>query len=101
MRICYWYSWAVLFVCMVSPKGYSLPVRAAHWMGLRCFHAPQIKEEAGISSLERVMIVFGAFLRHTVGKMPLKAVDELVILSGTQMSTDSTPDQKMKDLKKR
>ena len=68
----------MLFARMVSPKGYSLPVRAAHWMGLCCFLAAQIKDEAGISPLERVMIVFGAFLRHTVGKMPLTAVDELV-----------------------
>lgn len=47
-------------------------------MGLHCFHAAQIKEEAGISPLERVMIVFSAFLRSTVGTMPLTAVDELV-----------------------
>lgn len=38
----------MLFECMVSPKGYSLLDRAAHWMRLHCFHAAQIKEEAGI-----------------------------------------------------
>lgn len=74
----YLYSCAILFACMVSPKGYSLPERAAHWMGLRCLHAAQIKEEAGISPLERVMTVFGAFFRSPVGKMPLTAFDELV-----------------------
>lgn len=63
---------------MVSSKGYSSPDRVAHWMGLHCFHAAQIKEEAGISPLERVIMVFGAFLRSTVRKMPLT---ELMSLS--------------------
>lgn len=68
----------MLFGCVVAPKGFSLPDRAAHWMRLHCFHAIQVKEGAGLSPLERVVMLLGAFLRHTAGKMPPTAVDEFV-----------------------
>lgn len=67
----------MLFVYMRSQKGYFLPGRT-HWIALHCSHAIQVKQGAGILPVERVMIVFGAFLRHTAGKIPLTAVDELV-----------------------
>lgn len=71
---------AILLGCMVSPEGFPLPDRAAHWLRLCCFHAIQVKEGAGIFSLERIVILFGAFLRHTAGKITLQ---QLISLSSS------------------
>ena len=52
---------AMLLGCMVSPDGFPLPDRAAHWMRLHCFHAIQVKEGAGIFFLGKNRDTFRCF----------------------------------------